>query len=55
MYAATAVGEPIKKQGQRMNLIVGLDFTSIKDVKISGIAGDQTANLNTADESYCAS
>jgi hypothetical protein len=37
-----------------MTLIIGEDFTSIKDVTISSIASDQTADLNTADETYCA-
>jgi hypothetical protein len=37
-----------------MTLIIGDDFTSIQEVTITSIAADQTADLNTADESYCA-
>jgi LCP family protein required for cell wall assembly len=55
LYAANAQGEAVDKQGQRMNLIIGSDYTSIRDVEISDIASDLTANLNTADESFCAS
>ncbi|CAB4932016.1 unannotated protein [freshwater metagenome] len=54
VFAAGAQGESIPKHGQRMTLIIGEDFTSIKDVTISSIASDQTADLNTADETYCA-
>lgn len=54
VFAAGAGGESIPKHGQRMTLIIGEDFTSIKDVTISKIAGDQSADLNTADETYCA-
>jgi LCP family protein required for cell wall assembly len=55
LYAAHAQGEAVDKQGQRMNLIIGSDYTSISDVEISDMASDLTANLNTADESFCAS
>lgn len=54
IFAAGAQGESVPKQGQRMTLVIGEDFTSIKEVTITGIAADQTADLNTADESYCA-
>jgi LCP family protein required for cell wall assembly len=54
IFAAGAQGESVPKQGQRMTLIIGDDYTSIKDVTITSIAADQTADLNTADESYCA-
>jgi LCP family protein required for cell wall assembly len=54
IFAAGAQGESVPKQGERMILIIGEDFTSIKDVTISKIAGDQSADLNTADETYCA-
>ena len=54
IFAAGAQGESVPKQGERMILIIGEDFTSIKDVTISKIAGDQSADLHTADETYCA-
>ena len=54
IFAAGAQGESVRKKGQRMTLIIGDDFTSIQEVTITGIAADQTADLNTADESYCA-
>jgi LCP family protein required for cell wall assembly len=54
IFAAGAQGESVPKHGERMTLIIGEDFTSIKDVTISRIAGDQSADLNTADETYCA-
>ncbi len=54
IFAAGAQGESVPKHGERMTLIIGEDFTSIKDVTISKIAGDQSADLNTADETYCA-
>ncbi|MDO9484577.1 MAG: LCP family protein [Actinomycetota bacterium] len=41
--------------GQRMTLTIGPDFTSIKPVVISSAAGDVFSNLNTGDESFCAS
>lgn len=52
--AADAEGKAVKKQGQRMTLIIGDDFTAIEDVKIDALANDKTANVNTADESFCA-
>lgn len=54
VYAANAVGQPEKKHGQRMDLIIGTDFTTLKDVEIDELASDVYANLNTADESFCA-
>mgnify|MGYP006281624715 CR=1 FL=1 len=55
LIAATgAEGQAVPKQGQRMNLIIGDDFTAVEDVKISDIANDKTANINTADETFCA-
>ena len=54
IFAAGAQGESVRKKGQRMTLIIGDDFTSIQEVTITSIAADQTADLNTADESYCA-
>jgi LCP family protein required for cell wall assembly len=50
---ATAT-EKVKKQGPVMNLIVGADFTSIKDVEILDITQDYTAQVNTGDENFCA-
>lgn len=52
--AASAEGRAVKKQGQAMNLIVGDDFTAIEDVKITALAKDNTANINTAAEDFCA-
>lgn len=52
--ASGGEGQAVKKQGQRMNLIVGDDFTTIEDVQISDLAKDNTANINTADEQFCA-
>ena len=37
-----------------VTVIVGSNYTQILPVKISAAASDQTAKLNTADESYCA-
>lgn len=55
LIAATgAEGQAVPKQGQRMNLIIGDDFTAVEDVQISDIANDHTANINTADETFCA-
>jgi LCP family protein required for cell wall assembly len=55
IYAATAQGETVKKQGSTMNLIVGTDFTAIKPVDISALTQDYTAQVNTGDEEFCAS
>lgn len=38
-----------------LTLIVGSNYSTIKPVSISKAAADQTAKLNTADETYCAS
>ncbi len=55
IYAAGAtVDEKVKKQGGVLNLIIGTDFTSIKDVEILDITQDYTAQVNTGDENYCA-
>jgi LCP family protein required for cell wall assembly len=55
-YAAnTTTMNKVKKQGQTVNLIIGSDFTGVQSVQISDLAKDATANLNTGDESYCAS
>jgi LCP family protein required for cell wall assembly len=55
-YAAGAtVADKVKGQGQTMNLIVGTDFTTVKDVQILDITQDYTAQVNTGDENYCAS
>ena len=52
--AADATGEPVKKSGQTMTLIIGTDFTAITPVEITDLAEDKTANINTADEAFCA-
>ncbi len=52
--AAEATGASVKKSGQTMTLIIGTDFTAIMPVEVSDIAEDRTANINTADESFCA-
>ena len=54
-FAASAVGERVKKQGQTMNLIIGSDFGAIKPVVVSAITKDLTANVNTGAEKFCAS
>ncbi|MDO8732824.1 MAG: LCP family protein [Actinomycetota bacterium] len=53
-WAASAKADATGK-GQRMTLTIGPDFTSIKPVVISAAAGDVYSNLNTGDESFCAS
>lgn len=56
IYATSAtVGEKVKKQGPTMNLIVGTDWTGVLPVKINALTQDYTANVNTADETFCAS
>lgn len=55
IYATGATGVEKGGNGQTMKLIVGPDFTSVKSVQVSEAAGDLTANVNTADESFCAS
>ncbi|MBU6243868.1 MAG: LCP family protein [Actinomycetales bacterium] len=55
VYAANAVAQPEKKHGQRMDLIIGTDFTDLRDVEIDELASDVYANMNTADETFCAS
>jgi LCP family protein required for cell wall assembly len=47
--------EKVKKQGNTLNLIVGTDFTEVKDVEILDITQDYTAQVNTGDENFCAS
>ena len=55
VFAANALGQPEKKHGQRMDLIIGNDFTDLQEVEIDEISSDIYTNLNTADENYCAS
>lgn len=55
LYATDGVGEKAKKQGSIFNVIIGPDFEALNDVVISDMIKDKTANLNTADESFCAS
>jgi hypothetical protein len=35
--------------------VIGPDFASAKEVQISEALKDKTADINSADESYCAS
>jgi len=54
-YAANAtVTDTLKNAGKTLNLLVGSDFTSIRPVVISDITKDYTANVNSADENFCA-
>ena len=56
MWATGAgVGEKVKKQGPVLTLIVGPDWAGVKKVRIDDVTQDATANVNTADESFCAS
>ena len=55
-YAADVKSEqPQKGIGGTMQLVIGPEFTTVKSVKISDALADKTANVNTADESFCAS
>lgn len=55
-YSASAtVQEPASGTGSTLQLVIGPDFTGTKPVQISEALKDKTANINTADESYCAS
>lgn len=55
-YSASAtVQEPTAGIGSTLQLVIGPDFTGTKAVQISEALKDKTANINTADESYCAS
>lgn len=53
--SGATVTEKVKKQGGTMNLIIGTDWAGVKDVKILDITQDYTAQVNTGDESFCAS
>lgn len=55
-YSASAtVTEEVEGQGAVMELTIGPEFSTAKPVQISKALQDKTANLNTADENYCAS
>ena len=55
-YSADVKSEQAQEGiGGTMQLIIGPEFTTAKSVKISDALADKTANLNTADESFCAS
>jgi hypothetical protein len=55
-YSASAtVQEPVKGTGSTLQLVIGPDFASAKEVQISEALKDKTADINSADESYCAS
>ena len=45
----------VKKLDSVLNLIVGTDFTEVRDVEILDITQDYTAQVNTGDENFCAS
>jgi LCP family protein required for cell wall assembly len=53
--AGATIQETQKGNGATMQLIIGPDFTVAKPVTISEALKDKTANVNTADESFCAS
>jgi LCP family protein required for cell wall assembly len=56
IYAANAqASETKKKLGKTINLIVGADWAGVRPVTISDITKDYTANVNSADEAFCAS
>lgn len=55
IYATGGSGEALKGLGQTMELVIGTDFSTVKPVTISEATSDLTANVNTADENYCAS
>jgi hypothetical protein len=55
-YSANAtVLESVAGAGSTLQLVIGPDFTGTKTVQISEALKDKTANINTADETYCAS
>lgn len=55
-YSANVkVQETLVGNGATMQLIIGPDFTVAKPVIISEALKDKTANVNTADENFCAS
>jgi LCP family protein required for cell wall assembly len=55
-YSASATVEETEPgRGSTMQLIIGPEFTSAKPVTISDALKDRTANINTAEETYCAS
>jgi LCP family protein required for cell wall assembly len=55
-YSASAtVQKPVAGTGSTLQLVIGPDFTGTKAVRISEALKDKTANINTADETYCAS
>jgi LCP family protein required for cell wall assembly len=56
IWAANAQQSQTKKKlGKTLNLVVGADWTTIRPVTISDITKDYTANVNSADEAFCAS
>ena len=55
-YSADAkVQQAQEGNGGTMQLIIGPEFISAKPVTISDALKDKTANVNTADENFCAS
>lgn len=56
IYATGAgVEERVKKLGVTLTLIVGDDWAGVRKVTIDDLTQDLTANINTADENFCAS
>lgn len=55
LWASGGVGEKVRKQGGTFTVIIGPDFEAVNPVEISAITKDATANLNTADDAFCAS
>ncbi len=53
--AGATMLEPVAGTGSTLQLVIGPDFTGTKAVQISEALKDKTANINTADENYCAS
>ncbi len=53
--AGATMLEPVAGTGSTLQLVIGPDFTGTKAVQISEALQDKTANINTADENYCAS
>ncbi len=53
--AGATMLERVTGTGSTLQLVIGPDFTGTKAVQISEALKDKTANINTADENYCAS
>lgn len=55
VYATDGVAEKVKKQGSIFNVIIGPDFEALNPIVVSDALEDKTANLNTAEDKFCAS